>query len=90
MILHHMCEQCGHPDYFHSPVECSYGYCKCEVERATMTTEPVHGPTWTFPEHEPVLTVTPPGTRWPEQGRGHITCACDACYVEYECLMASS
>lgn len=86
-ILHHFCEQCGHPDYYHGASECSYGYCKCRVDSATMTTAPTLSPTWS-PSGAPVLTVTPPATRWPEQGQGHKTCGCDACHQEYARLTA--
>lgn len=83
-ILHHLCETCGHPDYFHSSAECSYGHCACRVDAATMTVTPVLGPTWaTDSARTPILTVTPPGTRWPTQGQGHKTCACDRCEAEY-------
>jgi len=85
MILHHFCQQCGHPDYYHSTAECSYGLCKCPVAEATMTPETAHGPTWDT-ALRPVLTVTPPGTKWPPQGHGHKTCACNACVLEYQRL----
>lgn len=82
MILHHNCQQCGHPDYFHARDVCSYGWCKCQVATATMTAMPVASPTW-LPNGQPVLTITPPGTKFPTQGQGHITCTCDSCGVEF-------
>ncbi len=84
MILHHNCEKCGHPDYFHASQDCSYGACRFQLTQDRMTA-PVLSTTWGL-DGRPVLTITPPGTRFPEQGQGHKTCGCDACVAEFERL----
>lgn len=86
MILHHTCTACGHTDYSHSAATCSYGACACTADKALLSV-PVLSPT--FDEtYRRVLTITPPGTRFPARGQGHITCACDACQVEFARLIA--
>lgn len=80
-ILKHMCPKCGHSDESHrtdddgTGLDCSYRWCPCT--NTSYEPEPTVCPTWD-PDQRPVLTVTPPGTRWPDVGAGlrHLLLRC--------------
>lgn len=83
-ILHHLCTKCGHPDYFHATSDCSHGFCRCGLASREMDPESVVAPTCAADAaRTPILTITPPGTRWPEFGQGHVTCDCETCHARY-------
>jgi hypothetical protein len=87
MILKHMCSKCQHSGDFHTGRDCSYSWCPCR--ETEFDPEPTVVPTWDE-RHQPVLTVTPPGSRWPERGNGYTTCACDACQEKYAALVGAT
>lgn len=86
-ILKHMCPKCEHSDECHTGQSCSYEWCRCNATE--FDPEPTVCPTWDA-DQRPVLTVTPPGTRWPQTGRGFVTCSCDACHAKYAELIGAT
>lgn len=76
--LTHRCTKCGASDWFHEGPGCVLA--REDTPIVVPTWETVWHPTH---PHREILTITPPGVRWPETGRGQKTCACQECHRVY-------